>query len=160
MELANSQSTLTGFAVQMQQLQRNVDALMNQSASSTAPIAGARQIMLLLASATTGPLATVGTVADQSMVSVTFQLGMQKSVRLEGLANGYVVSGGGGPFVESTNVYIKVTGQTSSARQAIPQIVGPVTAVGVPHTGSVRPHHQTASRARTRRTARRRWRAP
>lgn len=96
---------------------------------------GRINIMTLIASVTTGPLSTVGTVADQAVATVNFTLTSAKSVFLIGLANGYVLSTGGGPFLESTNLYLQVTGQSASAKQAMPQIVSPA-AIGASHTGS------------------------
>jgi len=75
---------VSGFSVQLQQLQRNVDALMNQSASVTARNVGARQIMTVLAGTNTGVInqsivgPATGTLVTGS--TTTFQVGYRSNV--------------------------------------------------------------------------------
>jgi len=75
---------VSGFSVQLQQLQRNVDALMNQSASVTARNVGARQIMTVLAVTNTGVInqsivgPATGTLVTGS--TTTFQVGYRSNV--------------------------------------------------------------------------------
>ena len=103
MELANSQTTLNSFAVRMNQLERNVDALMNQSFGATSAVLGARSIMNRIATGDAvqnqnyvGP-GTFDVTLAAPTTSGNFTLGRQLHLLVLGTISG-ITTGAGGNF--------------------------------------------------------------